>query len=132
MHAAARWLSPRRALIQLGLRYKTDDQLWFSFFHEAAHILRHGKKLEFLETNGLSDEAEVEANNVAADMLVPASAYRDFAETGSFSKAGIRSFAESVGVAPGIVVGRLQHDGRLPYTHCNDLKRHLEWAERAN
>lgn len=132
VHAAVRWLGPRRALIQLGLRYKTDDQLWFSFFHEAAHIVRHGKKLEFLETNGLSDEAEVEADNAAADMLVPASAYRDFAATRSFSKAGIRSFAESVGVAPGIVVGRLQHDGCLPYDHCNDLKRHLEWAERAN
>lgn len=132
VHAAARWLGPRRALIQLGLRYKTDDHLWFSFFHEAAHILRHGKKLEFLETNGLSDEAEIEADRVAADMLVPAGMYRDFAAMGSFSKAGIRSFAESAGVAPGIVVGRLQHDGRLPYTHCNDLKRHFEWAEKSN
>ncbi len=132
VHAAARWVSPRRALIQLGLRYKTDDHLWFSFFHEAAHILRHGKKLEFLETNGLSDEAEIEADNLAADMLVPTGAYRGFAAAGSFSKAGIRAFAESVGVAPGIVVGRLQHDRRLPYTHCNDLKRHFEWAERAN
>ncbi|MDO9107932.1 MAG: helix-turn-helix domain-containing protein [Coriobacteriia bacterium] len=132
VHAAARWISPRRALVQLGLRYKTDDHLWFSFFHEAAHILRHGKKLEFLETNGLSDEAEVEANNVAADMLVPPGAYRDFVAAGGFNKTGIRSFAESIGVAPGIVVGRLQHDGRLPYTHCNDLKRHFEWVQRPN
>ena len=37
---AARWLSPSKALIQLSLRYKRDDQLWFSFYHEAAHILR--------------------------------------------------------------------------------------------
>lgn len=132
VHAAARWVSPRRALIQLSLRYKTDDHLWFSFFHEAAHILHHGKKLEFLETNGLSDEAEDEANDIAADMLVPPGAYWSFVAAGTFSKAGIRSFAESVGVAPGIVVGRLQHDKRLPYTHCNDLKRHFEWAERSS
>lgn len=132
VHAAARWVTPRRALVQLGLRYKTDDHLWFSFFHEAAHILRHGKKLEFLETHGLSDDAEIEADNMAADMLVPPSAYRGLVAAGGFSKAGIRAFAESVGVAPGIVVGRLQHDGHLPYTHCNDLKRHFEWVKRQN
>ncbi len=35
----------------LSLRYKTNDQLWFSLFHEAGHILRHGKKKIFLEFN---------------------------------------------------------------------------------
>ena len=69
--AAVRWLSPRKALIQLGLRYRTDDHLWFSFFHEAVHVLKHGKKLLFLETEGLSDDAELEANRVAASLLDP-------------------------------------------------------------
>ena len=32
----ARWLSDGRALIGLTLRYKTDDQMWFTFFHELA------------------------------------------------------------------------------------------------
>lgn len=132
VHAAVRWVSPRRALIQLGLRYKTDDHLWFSFFHEAAHILRHGKKIVFLETNGLSDEAEIEANTMAADMLVPSREYRHFVAAACFSKVGISAFAESLGVAPGIVVGRLQHDGHISYAHCNELKRHFEWAERSN
>ena len=131
VHAAVRWASPKKALIQLGLRCKTDDHLWFSFFHEAAHILRHGKKLVFLE-NGLSDAAETEADRVAAEILVPRAQYEAFVASGVFSKAGIRSFAEGIGIAPGIVVGRLQHDGKLPFTHCNELKRHLEWAEAAN
>jgi hypothetical protein len=46
---ATRWIAPERAVLQLSLRYKTNDHLWFPIFHGAAHILRHGKKLLFLE-----------------------------------------------------------------------------------
>ena len=37
----ARWLRPRYPLIQLSLYGKTNDRFWFTFFHEAAHILLH-------------------------------------------------------------------------------------------
>ncbi len=62
LSGAARWLSPRKALIQLSLRHMSDDHLWFSFFHEAAHLLLHSKKSIFVEGNGgdttdLEDEA---------------------------------------------------------------------------
>jgi len=34
-----RWLSPKpKAIIQLSLRYKTHDSLWFTFFHELGRI----------------------------------------------------------------------------------------------
>ena len=46
---AARFLSPTKALIQLSFRYLSDDQFWFTFFHEAGHLLLHGKDLLFLE-----------------------------------------------------------------------------------
>jgi len=45
---ATRWLASNKALIQLSLRYKTDDHLWFTFFHDAGHILLHGKREMFL------------------------------------------------------------------------------------
>ncbi len=51
LSGAARWLSPRKALIQLSLRHMSDDHLWFSFFHEAAHLLLHSKKNIFVEGN---------------------------------------------------------------------------------
>jgi len=38
---ATRWLSDQKALVQLSLRYKSDDQPSFSLFHEAAHVPRH-------------------------------------------------------------------------------------------
>ena len=44
VNGVARWLSPYKALIQLSARYLRDDILWFTFFHEAGHLLLHGRK----------------------------------------------------------------------------------------
>jgi len=44
---AARWLNPHKPLIKLSFYGKTNDKFWFSFFHEAAHILKHDKKNGF-------------------------------------------------------------------------------------
>lgn len=121
------WLNSNKAVIQLSLRYKRDDQLWFSFFHEAGHILLHGKKEVFIEDETRNSKEE-EANSFAAGFLIPEREFRFFIQSGRFSKAEINRFASQVGVAPGIVVGRLQHQGTLPHSYCNELKRHLEWA----
>jgi addiction module HigA family antidote len=126
---ATRWVSPTKALLQLCLRHRKADHLWFTFFHEAGHILRHGKRETFIESNPWADEKEVEADRFASDFLVPSARYERFAAAAFFSKDSIVEFARSVGIAPGIVVGRLQHDGRLPHSHCNDLRVRLEWAQ---
>jgi len=42
-----------------------------------------------------------------------------------FSARMITQFAEEIGVAPGVVVGRLQHDGILPKSHLNKLKQRI-------
>lgn len=130
---ATRWLNPNKALIQLSLRYKTDDHLWFSFFHEAGHILLHGKRDVFLEEKDIqsfnSQDKEQEANKFAAEILIPPTDWQRFIASGrNFSKARIQQFAMEIGIAPGIVVGRLQYDELLPNTHCNDLKRRFGWA----
>lgn len=130
---ATRWLNPQKALIQLSLRHKTDDHLWFAFFHESGHILLHGKRDVFLEGKGVAAvedlEKEEEANKFAADILIPPIEFKGFLASGQQrTKVGIEQFAAEIGIAPGIVVGRLQHDGILPPSHCNDLKRRFEWA----
>jgi len=130
MSGATRWLTPSKALLQLSLRYKTEDHLWFTFFHEACHILKHGKTAVFIEDSTFDDDPrEQEADSFAADHLLPPSSYARFvARRRLFSKRAIREFATEIGVSPGIVVGRLQHDGKLPQSHCNDLKMKLCWA----
>jgi hypothetical protein len=128
---ATRWLTPDKALIQLSLRYKTDDQLWFTFFHEAGHILLHGKRDVFLEDDSIEDGKEREANEFAARALIPPDRMAAFLRTskrGLMRKEDIRAFAIALGIAPGIVVGRLQHDRHVPFTHCNDLKRRFAWV----
>ena len=81
---AVRWLTPTKALLQVCLRYKSDDQLWFTFFHEAGHILLHGKREAFIDDgNGNGGQKEQEANRFAADQLIPAARWRRFAARSS-------------------------------------------------
>ncbi len=124
---ATRWLG-NKAVIQLSLRYKSNDQLWFTFFHEAGHILKHGRKEIFLEGNGMDGEKEEEANAFARDRLVPPSAYRQFLTSwNNYTLASAEAFAKKIGIAPGIVIGRLQFDKHLPLSHGNRLKVFYRW-----
>lgn len=125
---ATRWLSPSKAILQLSLRYKTNDHLWFTFFHEAAHIVRHGKKMLFLEeTEGLDESLEREADRYACDLLIPPRAASRLPQLG-WSKDAVLALAEEIGIAPGVIVGRMQREKLLPWTHLNGLKLRYAWA----
>ncbi|NJK32154.1 MAG: helix-turn-helix domain-containing protein [Deltaproteobacteria bacterium] len=127
---ATRWLTSDKAMLLLSLRHRTNDHLWFTFFHEAAHLLLHGKKLFFIEgIDGLDEHHEREADQFSEDLLIPPAAARRLAQLpkGRASKAQILAFASEVQIAPGIVVGRMQKEGWLPYSHMNDLKIRYEW-----
>lgn len=125
---ATLWLNPHKALIQLSLRYKTDDHFWFAFFHEAGHILLHGKRDVFLEIKDgeSTNNKEEEANNFAANLLISPAKWKQFKESSYHTKEAIKKFAREIGIAPGIVVGRLQYEGKLPYSQYNDLKQRLD------
>lgn len=128
VNGATYWASPEKAVIQMSLRYKTDDHLWFTFFHEAGHILEHGKREVFLEYEGQVDKSEEEANFFAAEKLIPKSELQDFIDRGRFSSNAVMAFANRMSIAPGIVVGRLQHDGVIPFRNLNGLKRYFKWS----
>ena len=135
-YGATRWLTPTKAMLQLSLRGKKDDFLWFTFFHESAHILKHGKRDVFIEAkDGTSDEEtlrkEHEANTFASEFLIPKHKLAAFRQYGRLSAQSIERFATELGIAPGIVVGRLQHEGLLPYTHLNALKQTFGFKEEA-
>lgn len=120
-----RWLSSTKALIQLSDRYKTEDHFWFTFFHEAGHILLHRKKDVFLEGGGSETDQEREADFFAQETLIPSAAYAKLRDGVSFSSSTVQAFADEIGIAPGIVVGRLQHDRLLRFDRLNDLKNRL-------
>jgi HTH-type transcriptional regulator/antitoxin HigA len=124
---ATRWVTPTKAVMQLSLRHKSDDHLWFSFFHEAGHLLLHGKKGTFVTEGQAEDLAEEEANEFAETYLIP-KRYESFLPQLKSSEA-IRAFAQELGIAPGIVVGRLQKNDILDWNQQNQLKRRFVFIQ---
>lgn len=120
---AAWWASPSRAVIALSDRYKKDDYFWFTFFHEAAHLLLHSKKETFVDDGTYDDMLEDEANRFAEDFLIPPEHAQRLAELAT--DADVEVFADGIGIAPGIVVGRLQHDHLWGWNRGHGLKRGL-------
>lgn len=124
---ATRWLTPEKALVQLSCRYRTDDQLWFTIFHELGHLVRHGKREVWIDDGRSDDPREDEANAFAAEQLIPRRYAARLAQLRSLND--VETFALDVGVSPGIVVGRLQHDKLWKPTHGNKLKRHVSVSD---
>ncbi len=132
LSGAARWLNKDKALIQLSARGKSDDLLWFTFFHEAGHILLHGKKELFVdEENQVIDQQEKEADEFAQNSLIAKEKWEEFTNWMDWSEVSIRNFANKIDVSPGIVAGRLQHQepDALKSYQQNNLKIWFEWDE---
>jgi HTH-type transcriptional regulator / antitoxin HigA len=126
-----RFLSPTKALMVLSFRYRSDDHFWFTLFHEAGHILLHGKDALFLEDGSeVSPEKEEEANGFAGKMLIPTDLRSELLCLRPQTREVIR-FSIKAGVSPGVVVGQLQHMGRIGHTRLNKLKRRYVWTDPA-
>ena len=124
----ASWWRGETPVIQLNLRYKTDDQFWFSFFHEAGHVLNDGRKAVFVNYGKDDNPLEIAANRFAGDFLIPPRYVSELKALGP-STERVLDFARRVGIAPGIVVGRMQREDWLPYSHLNRLKDRFEWKQ---
>ena len=115
VNGVARWLSPNKALIQLSARYLRDDVLWFTFFHEAGHLLLHGKKsgprdvpATIIDTKDSTGRVEEEANKFAAELLIPPAHEKRLQHISSLDE--VRRLADELQISPGIIVGRLHYE----------------------
>lgn len=133
-----RWVTSKKVIVALSLRFKSDDQIWFTLLHEIGHVLYHRKQHTFILdnddeslTDGIVDpemqKFEDEANRFAADTLIPPAVLKKFISFGIFENEYIHEFSEVIGIAPGIVVGRLQHEGLLKPWQGNKLKQSVNW-----
>ena len=124
---AARFLSPEKAVIQLSFRHLSDDHFWFSLFHEIGHLLLHGEETIHLEeTDRQNGKEEEEANEFAADVLVPRAERTRMLGLGEDTRSIVR-FATQIGTSPGIVVGQMQHYGVIEHSRMNALKKRYIW-----
>ena len=115
-------------VIGMTMRLDRIDNFWFTLMHELAHvILNH--RTNFVDENVNDFESiqlsidEKKANKWAAHALLPDTDYKKFVTRIKpyFSKKAIISFAETMGVHPGIVVGRLQRDGYVPWKNLRSF-----------
>lgn len=129
--AAARWLMPTKAMILLSDRYKADDSFWFSFFHEAGHILLHSKNELFVseadDGANATEQEEDEANAFAANQLIPRQYARELHQLRTDEE--VVRFADRIGIAPGIVVGRLHNDGTWGWNRGNRLRQKMSFDD---
>lgn len=118
-----------KAILQLSARYLRDDSFWFTFFHEAGHLVLHEDRLflEWSERRYLDEKEEHEANDFAGKILIPPSQEPAMLELPHDYKSIMR-FARNISVSPGIVVGQLQHRGLLPREKLNFLKKRYTWG----
>lgn len=114
----ATFLDGNKIVVGLTARGKDADKFWFSLFHELAHIvLGHVGQV-----NGTSDEDEKAADDWSGNTLIAEKEFDTFKQGNDYSEQGVRRFAKEQGIAPGIVVGRMQREGMIKYSMLNNLK----------
>lgn len=125
-NGATKWLTPTKVMILLSLRGKGEDKFWFSFFHEAGHVLNDSKKDLLINDGSQDDPREKRANDFAAEFLIPSK--HDDAIRRIHSRAEIVQMADRLDISPGIVAGRYQFLTEN-WSYFKDLIRTLEWGD---
>lgn len=107
---AARWPRSRNPMIVLSNRGKTADIFWFSFFHEAAHIVLHPKREMYIHDSGRGDDSdglEAEADRAAVRYLIGPKVSSRIRR--GLSHAQVRELAAEAEVHEGIIAGQVVH-----------------------
>jgi len=131
IHGSTRWLNDDTPMIQLTARYGQNDRFWFTFFHEAGHILLHGKKhisIECAQSDGKKDEKEIEADDFAVKWTFSKEEEQEVLQFGSFKEQVILDFAQKFGTHPAMIIGRFHHNKILPFSRHRKFIRpiHLD------
>lgn len=133
VNGAARWLTPKKALVQISLYNKYADIFWFTLFHELGHILKHSKKLSFVDDLGDLEvnEMEDQANKFAQQIIVPAEKEKEFdilktQLNTSNVKEKVVGFSKQIDIDPGIIAGRIGREMDA-WRYVSPLRRRLEF-----
>ena len=128
INGAVKWITHDCVMLAMNDRRTYADTFWFSLFHEIKHVLQQKTKNIFVSANSehmqmMDAKLEKEADEFAQNYLIPAKDYSRFAPNKYTSDAQIVAFAKTIGIHPGVVVGRLQHDGIIASNRCAGLRQ---------
>ena len=127
LDGAATLSSSGTPVIGLTVREDRLDNFWFTLMHELIHAQRHldrdgiraivdGDIEDVLENEGI----EKEANDVAAEMLIPRSHWKRSRAYVKPSTAAILELAKQLKINPAIVAGRVRRE-RKKYSFFSNL-----------
>ena len=127
VNGAVKWVTEDRVVLAMNNRGLDADKFWFSLFHEIKHVLQQKIKMVFISSTveemlDINNNLEIEADKFATNYLISPADYKGFAPSRYTSDDEIVEFAETIGIHPGIVAGRLQHDGIIAQNRCSNLK----------
>lgn len=117
LHGAT-FIYGKKIVLGVTVRGKYADVFWFSLFHEIGHII-----LGHINQGCMDDNIENEADNFSTETLIPIEHFNKLTKIKTILKRDIIDFARHEGIAPGIVLGRLQKYGYVEYSMFNDLKK---------
>ena len=129
INGVVKWLGSEKVMMALNTRGAYNDKFWFSFFHELKHVLQKTKrKMTVGEDNVIpssEEKLEIEADEFAKETLIPS---KELEKLNKYTEYYITLFAETIGIHPGIVVGRLQKENKIKYSYLNNLKEKYKIA----
>jgi len=118
----ATFMDGNKIVVGLTARGKDADKFWFSLFHELAHIILG----HIGQPDGTSEQDEKAANSWSRDTLISEESFEEFRVRRNYTAVSVCDYAKKIGIAPGILVGRLQNEGCIKHSMLNDLKEHYE------
>ncbi len=127
VNGAVKWVNNERVVLAMNNRGLDADKFWFSLFHEIKHVFQHKTKTVFISSSveemlDYNNVLEEEADRFASDYLIPPKELQRFAPTNYTTDNEIIKFSDSIGIHPGIVAGRLQHERIISQNRCSKLK----------
>ena len=109
-----------KAILALSAMGKRADRFWFTFFHELVHLINHSSKEFHISYDNKEEESEADLE--ASNYLIPEKQYKNFIDNYDYSvKDNIIKYSRDIGIAPFILLGRLQHDELLDYHYYRNL-----------
>lgn len=116
-----------RPVIVYAARFDRTDNFWFTMAHELGHILLHETNqglvfIDSLDNLDPTNKREREANDFASDKLKNKQILAEFEDVQRPSAARIQTVSQQFGIAPGIVAGCLQHNGKASWMSFHEFK----------
>ena len=125
INGAVKWINKQKVVLAINDRMHYADVFWFSLFHEIKHVLQ--KKITKTIISGIYQTdidatLEDEANLFSRNTLIPADKFNKYIQTSRITTSSIISFARSIDIHPGRVVGRLINEKMIHPSYYHDLR----------